>query len=126
MGDGVFRVTGWTAPAEPPDGWPSVFAVYAGAGDVPALIGTYTVEEGDLVFRPRYPLAPGMHIRAVFRGIETAFDLPKAAPIAATTRVAHVYPSSGVLPENALKFYVFFSASMQKGDSWKRISLLRE
>jgi hypothetical protein len=126
MGDGVFRVTGWAASSEPVEGWSSVFAVYAGAGDVPALIGTYTVEDGELVFRPRFPLAPGMHVRAVFRDVEAAFDLPKAAPLAATTRVAHIYPSTDVLPENALKFYVFFSASMQKGDSWKRISLLRE
>ena len=57
MGDGVFRVTGWSAPAEPAEGWPSVFAVYAGAGDVPPMLGAYTVEHGELVFHPRYPLA---------------------------------------------------------------------
>jgi hypothetical protein len=81
------------------------------------MLGTYTVDSGELVFRPRYPLAPGMRVRAVFRGVGTEFDLAKAAPLVATTRVAHIYPSADVLPENALKFYVFFSASMQKGDS---------
>jgi hypothetical protein len=126
MGDGVFRVTGVPAGEEPAGGWSGVFAVYAGAGDVPALLGTYSVEEGELVFRPRYPLAPGMHVRAVFRDAEATFDVPKAAPVAPTTRVSHVYPSSDVLPANALKLYVFFSAPMQKGDSWKYLSLLRE
>ena len=126
MGDGVFRVTGWQAGAEPAEGWSSVLAVYAGPGDVPPMLGNYTVESGELVFRPRYQLAPGMHVRAVFRGTETAFDLPKAAPLSATTRVAHVYPSADLLPANALKLYVFFSAPMQKGDSWKHLSLLRE
>jgi hypothetical protein len=36
------------------------------------------------------------------------------------------YPTSDVLPENALKLYVFFSAPMQRSDSWKYVSLLRE
>jgi hypothetical protein len=126
MGDGVFRVTGWTAGDEPADGWASVFAVYAGSGDVPAMLGTYSVEDRQLIFRPRYPLAGGMHVRAVFRGAETAFDIPKGAPLAATTRVSQVFPSSDVLPANALKLYIFFSAPMQKGDSWKYLTLLRD
>jgi hypothetical protein len=31
-----------------------------------------------------------------------------------------------VLPENALKLYIYFSAPMQRGDSWKHVALLRE
>jgi hypothetical protein len=123
---GVFRAKGPSVPERPPEGWAGVFAVYSGTGDVPAMLGTYAVEGADLVFRPRFPLNPGMHLRVVYRGVETVFDVPGAPPPAATTRVAAVYPSSGVLPENALKLYVFFSASMQKGDSWQHLSLLRE
>jgi hypothetical protein len=41
-----------------------------------------------------------------------------------TTRVAQVYPSGGVLPENQLKLYVEFSAPMQRGEAWQRIRLL--
>src|SRR5215471_7162460 len=36
---GVFKVTGWRATAPPAKGWASVLAIYAGAGDVPALLG---------------------------------------------------------------------------------------
>src|SRR5215831_17290369 len=100
MDGGVFRVAG-AADVEPAGGWGSVFAVYAGAGDVPALLGTYAVEGGDLVFRPRFPLGPGMKVRAVYRGAERAFEIPRAGAPAATTRVASVYPSKDVLPENA-------------------------
>jgi hypothetical protein len=107
--------------------------VYAGVGDgdVPPLLGTYAVESASLVFRPRFPLAPGMHLRAVFQPpdgprVEAAFDIPAAGPFPATTRVAHVYPSTGVLPANALKLYVYFSAPMRKGDSWKHLHLLRD
>ena len=68
-------------------------------------------------------------MRAVFQPpdgprVESAFDIPAAAPLAATTRVAQVYPSAGVLPANALKLYIYFSAPMRKGDSWKHLHLL--
>jgi hypothetical protein len=130
---GELRITGWEPVAEPPAGWSSVLSVYAGAAgsDVPPLLGTYAVERASLVFRPRFPLAPGMHIRAVFQPpdgprVDAAFDIPAAAPPASTTRVAHVYPSTGVLPANALKLYVYFSAPMRRGDSWKHLHLLRD
>ena len=78
---GAFRITGWEAAVEPPAGWSSVFSVYAGSGDVPPLLGTYSVEAASLVFRPRFALSPGMHVRAVFRppdgaAVESAFDVP--------------------------------------------------
>src|SRR4029077_9526298 len=64
----------------PASGWESVFVVYAGAGDVPPLAGSYGVENGALVFRPKYPLAPGPRYRAVYRGagapIEKMFEGP--------------------------------------------------
>ncbi|HEY1337451.1 MAG TPA: Ig-like domain-containing protein [Bryobacteraceae bacterium] len=122
MVGGAFRVTGAPA-AEPAGGWASVFAVYAGTADVPPLVGSYTVENGVLVFRPRYPLAPGIHVRAVYQGVTAEFNVPKPE-LRATTRVAHVYPSTGVLPENELKFYLCFTAPMSRGEAWRRIHLL--
>jgi hypothetical protein len=131
MDGGVFRVTGWTPGAEPAGGWSPVFSVYAGEGDVPPMVGTYGVESGGLVFRPRFPVAPGMHVRAVFHApggeaLEAGFAVPKGAPPASTTRVAHVYPSTDILPENQLKFYIYFSAPVQKGEAWRHIQLLNQ
>src|SRR6476659_2302515 len=61
MEGGAFLVTGWSPPsAAPTGGWAPIFSVYAGAGDVPAMLGSYSVEKGSLWFRPRFPLAPGM------------------------------------------------------------------
>src|SRR5262249_55419183 len=37
-----------------------------------------------------------------------------------------VYPSTGLLPDNQLKFYVYFSAPMRRGEAWQRIHLLDE
>ena len=124
MEGGAFRVEGWQRGPEPPGGWSSVLAVYAGQGDVPPLLGDYVVQDGSLSFRPKYPLSPGMHVRAVFGSKETTFDVPNAPPPAATTRVLNVYPTTNVLPENELKLYVCFSAPMQNGEAWSHIHLL--
>jgi hypothetical protein len=100
--------------------------VYTGAGDVPPLSGKYSFDGGVLTFTPRYPLAPGIHVRAVFRGKESTFDLPKAPPKPSTTRVAQVYPTTDRIPDNQLKFYIYFSAPMQRGDAWTHVHLERE
>jgi hypothetical protein len=126
--DGDFQVIGWRASAEPAAGWSSVFQVYAGAGDIPAMLGSYTVEGAVLTFRPRWPLTPGMHVRAVFHlpgeaAVEAVFDTPKSAPTAAT-RIEHVYPTTDILPSNTLKLYIYFSAAMRRGEAWQHIRLL--
>src|SRR5258705_4145762 len=119
---GAFRVAGWQAPATPPvGGWASVFSLYAGTADAPAMLGSYSVEGGTLVFRPRYPLAAGVKYRSVFRQpgqrtpIERSFDGP-AQPAAPATRFAHVYPSADVLPSNTLRLYIYFSAAVSRGE----------
>jgi hypothetical protein len=129
MEAGGFRVAGWNpGRSAPGGGWSSIFAVYAAEGDAPPMLGVYSIENGSLVFRPRFPLAAGVRARAVFHpphgtAIEAVFETQKA-DLTASTRVQHVYPSTDVLPDNQLKFYVFFSAPMRRGDAWPHIHLL--
>jgi hypothetical protein len=128
---GAFKVVGWQAPTPTPaKGWPSIFVVYAGAGDVPPLLGTYAVEGGPLVFHPTFPLAPGVRYRAVFQlpgggTVEKIFYGPhkETTPSA---RVVRVYPSTDVLPSNELKLYIYFSAPMSRGEAGERIHLVDE
>ena len=115
----VFRVVGAAT---------GTLAVYAGAGDVPPLAGATMVERGAIVFRPAYPLAPGVRYRAVFtpaRGaaIEKTFDGP-ARRTTSTTHVERVYPSADVLPSNQLRLYIYFSAPMSRGEAEQRIHVL--
>jgi hypothetical protein len=124
---GVFKLSGWQAPsATPAKGWGSVFAVYAGAGDVPPLLGSYDVESGALVFHPKFPIARGVHYRAVFRppsggaSIEKVFDGPPR-PVNRVARVEQVYPSGDVWPSNQLRLYIFFSAPMSRGEAASHI-----
>jgi hypothetical protein len=126
---GTFKVLGLPASAlrEPRGGWPSVFVVYAGTGDVPALTGSYSVESSALVFRPKYPLAAGPRYRAIYRGaggpIEKTFEGP-ARSVTPSARVDRVYPSTDVLPSNQLRLYIYFSAPMSRGEAEQRIHVL--
>src|ERR1700736_65108 len=111
LNNGVFRVAGWTAPLAPPaKGWLSVLAVYAGPGDLPPMLGSHAVENGSLVFRPRFPLAAGVRYRAVFHppgggvAVESMFSGPPRETTR-STRVDRVYPSGEVLPANLLRIY---------------------
>ena len=131
FGNGAFKVSGWAAPQTPPaKGWSSVFLVYAGAGNVPPLLGTYSLEAASLVFRPRFPLAPGVRYRAVFQipggaPVERIFDGPRK-DTTRLTRVQRVYPSGEILPSNVLRLYIYFSAPMTQGEAGRRIHLLDE
>ena len=130
--DGAFRVTGWKAPLiVPAKGWASIFNVYAGAGDVPPLAGTYDIEDDALVFHPSYPIEPGVHYRAVYKSplggaaVEKTFEWPRQDRTP-STRVEHVYPSADVLPSNQLRLYIYFSAPMSRSEAARYIHVLDE
>lgn len=127
---GVFRIVGWQPPATPPaKGWGSVFVVYAGSGDIPPLLGSYALEGASLVFHPAYPIAAGVHYRAIFTSpsggarVEASFDGPPR-PTNRIARVERVYPSSDVWPSNQLRLYIYFSESMSRGEAARHIHVL--
>jgi len=136
LDNGVFKVVGWQPTAEPESRWSSIFSVYAGGGktwaDVPPVFGSYAVENNTLTFHPRFKLSSSVIYRAVFRppgmeAVEATFV--QAGPNVALlepTRVAAVYPSTNVLPDNQLKLYVYFSAPMQSGGVWPKLHLIDE
>jgi hypothetical protein len=118
------------------DVWPKVFAVFVDRGDrsLPPVLGAYRVEGAVVRFEPRFPLVPGGAYRAVLdpsqvpgrkegKPVEVKLSLPKPAPKPPTV-VTAVYPTTDRLPENALRFYLHFSAPMGRGDSYRFITLL--
>jgi hypothetical protein len=127
---GSFKVTGWDPPRTPPTkGFSSIFAVYAGGGDLPPVAGTYTAKPGALVFRPNFPIAPGVKYRAVFRSpqggppLEKIFESP-SRDLTPAARVQHVYPSADILPSNQLRIYIYFSQPMSRNEAGQRIHML--
>jgi hypothetical protein len=124
--DGTFQLQGWNGGSEPPAaGWESLFPIFAGSSQTP-MLGTYTVEGAALVFRPRFPLAPGTGYHGVFPGGGFVVDGAPASHPIPRTRVEHLYPSAAVWPANTLRFYVYFSAPMGVGEAWQHIRLLDE
>jgi len=126
----VFKASGWDPPrAAPANGWSSIFAVYSGAGDLPPMAGTYTTQANAIVFHPRFPIAPGVKYRAVFRPpaggapVEKIFDGPPR-DLTPTARIEHVYPSADVLPSNQLRIYIYFSQPMSRSEAGQRIHML--
>src|SRR5439155_18395368 len=105
---GSFRVAGWSDTAGiSAQQYSEIFIVQVDAADVPPLLGSYSIQRGDLVFTPRYPLQPGLSYRVTLK-------MPNALPIVQrltipkpdtkpTSLVEHVFPSTSLLPENQLK-----------------------
>ena len=104
-----------------------------GAIGLPAMLGTYCVAEKTIEFAPQFPLEPGLSYVASFnlarlpggasgRFISTTFEVPRRNQSPSTV-VTQIYPTARVLPENLLKFYVHFSAPMNRGHIYDYIHL---
>jgi hypothetical protein len=115
-----------------PSQWQRLFAVSTETADV-AMLGAYRVQGDVLRFEPQFPLEPGLQYRAEFRParlpgkvsgspITSTFRLPPR-DLTPSTVVTNVYPSGEVVPENLLKFYLHFSAPMQRGNIYEHIQL---
>jgi len=102
-------------------------AAAASGGAHPPVLGAWSVESGGVRFTPRFPFATGVNYSAAFEG--SLFDsltrlagdptpslaITFAMPVPdrpSTTIVESVFPASGPVPENLLRVYVRFSASM--------------
>ena len=111
--------------------------------DVPPMAGIYAVVESSLRFTPRFPWAAGARYRAVLRpealvsrpeaGVSVNQETPGRVTLTIIvpaeqpgpqSEVVHVYPSSGMLPENNLRFYIHFSESMARGEAYQHLRLL--
>lgn len=94
------------------------------ADDAPTVAGRYTIEDS-LRFWPSFPLDAGREYDVRFdpskvsRAGVSAYATTATVSLPASARVPStfvdaVYPSGDVMPENLLRMYVHFSASMGK------------
>ena len=119
--------------------WGEVFSVQAGDGnsrlesELPNVLGRYSVQDGQVIFAPRYPLSTRTSYSVEFRPKVIGYNSEalsatlrlEPGPATADTRVRHIYPSADVLPANLLKFYIEFSRPMSRGMGTEYIHLLR-
>ena len=106
-----------------------------GEEELPDMFGRYQLLENELKFIPYFPFERDVKYRAVFDprplGVtltaepsDLEFLIPSEQNPRPLTTVTHIYPSSDLLPENLLRFYVCFSGSMHRGRALDEISLL--
>ena len=103
-------------------------------GDLPNVFGDHEIRCEGVRFIPHYPFEPGVPFRAIldlrvlgrpdFGETQTLeFSIPRVAG-PGDTEVREVFPSSDMLPENLLRFYVRFSRPMQRGRARDHIEVL--
>lgn len=101
--------------------------------DLPPISGAVEVSGDRVWFRSRYPFDANARywVTLDWRLLGDDLDvltslsfLTPAAPERPATTVTQIYPSSEVLPENQLRFYIHFSAPMSRGEAYKRIHLI--
>jgi hypothetical protein len=106
-----------------------IFQIEVDGADGQPMAGSYRLEGGTLIFRPQFPLQPGVTYNARYRlGEERAsasFSIPKPV-LEASTEVDAIFPTRNVLPANQLKLYIHFSAPMSRGSASQRIHLFDE
>jgi hypothetical protein len=115
--------------------WVTVAQTVAPNENLPAMSGRYVLLDEEVQFVPHFPFERDVKYRAVFdprplgapltrEPINLEFILPSEETSVPLTKVTHIFPSSDLLPENLLRFYVCFSNPMQRGAALKEISLL--
>lgn len=95
------------------------------AGIETAMLGTYRLNDDDVVFSPLIPFTRGLRY-GVWLNNKRLSDIviPDLAPNDRPTLLA-VYPSSDSLPDNLLKIYLRFSRPMREGQSRQYVTLLK-
>ena len=96
------------------------------SNQVPPVAGrTLWRDSKKLVFQPRYPFRRGLAYSVVLRwaGQEQKETIVLAADQSPPTRLERVFPTASILPENNLKFYLHFTAPMQKGEIYRFVQI---
>jgi hypothetical protein len=103
--------------------------------DLPAICGQYRISEDGVTFIPHFPFESGIRFLASFdprplgigkysEQVTLEFSIPGLQNTASPTDVTNVFPSSDLLPENLLRFYLCFSNPMQRGGVEKNVVIL--
>jgi hypothetical protein len=120
--------------------WESLLAVSVEAANPeslpPPVAGRYSVTDRGVRFTPAFPLQPGRRYEVRvdlgrFRPggphvLATTVALPRRATPVKEARVVGVSPAGATVPENLLRFYIWFSAPMAREAGLPHVTLTDE
>ena len=102
----------------------------------PAVAGRYSVTDRGVRFTPAFPFQPGRRYdvrvdlgrfrRDEPHTLATTVALPRGETPAAEARVMGISPAGDTVPENLLRFYVWFSAPMSREAGLPHVTLIDE
>lgn len=95
-----------------------------------AIQGRFKIENDYLVFSPYFPFEKGMTYVVRTKNTDTdnnyayqSFQVGRKEAVEKAGLVS-IYPSANKLPENLLRFYLYFNTPMKKGQALKQIQLI--
>lgn len=98
------------------------------SGQDTAVAGGMTDVEQDAVFVPAFPLTPGLRYRVASIDdpkCNTTFEVA-SAQAARLPRLLSVHPAASLIPENVLRFYLYFSEPMAEGSFLEHVRLIHD
>lgn len=98
-----------------------VYVRQAESSDPPPILGHYQLERNAVLFSPLLSFKSGKEYTAVFQQKDTFhFSIPEKTQ-QASPRLIGIYPSADSLPENLLKFYLYFDQPMAEGQAYSSV-----
>ncbi len=96
---------------------------------VPAVQGRFTMVDNSLIFKPFFPFEKGLpYVVKINTGMEHE---PALIPfligeknIVNQAKVLSIFPTSDLLPENVLRFYIYFQTPMKQEEALQHIKLI--
>lgn len=101
----------------------------AGESSSVPVQGRFSYNTGQLIFTPYYPFEKGLTYTVRTKNLDTdeylycTFMLETKEKYA-VAKLLQIYPLANVLPENILRFYLYFNTPMKKGQALKYIRLV--
>jgi hypothetical protein len=108
----------------------AVFVTNATGENSPIPVqGVFSEYEDYLIFTPYYPFENGLTYTVRTKDLNTGRYFDSNFVLEATEKrnvaeLLHIYPSAEELPENLLRFYLYFNSPMRQGKALKHIHLV--
>lgn len=92
----------------------------------PPIIGNWKRATNQLFFCPLIPFTKSLTYQARFPELPYFTFKPQPKKDYTPTTVVNIFPNSKIIPENTLKIYLYFSASMNEGKAYEYLNLVDE